>query len=405
MIRSQGLGRQSGLSVLLAVTGYPPGFSGAGTRLHAQYCRLQNLLSPAALRWSVMTKREIGEAGDAPKGPERIRYAPTVRNLSRMSTLASAIPEMRWVAREIADGLLNNVDVVHLAGWSWFSLALARAARRASIPVLREFTSQGDTGSASRVGGYFIRRTNRAADRFVAISPPLKDRAVAACGLDPERILVRPNPVDVSRFCFPGITERAAARASLASYFQGDLPADAVLVGMIGRLRPLKGQQLLINAFDYLPARFRGVIVGPPYSADDAYYRGLMAAVREPHRSGRVAVIDRYVARPEAIYAGLDVLAFASVGDGLGNVMLEALCCGVPVAAVANPGITDWVVTDGVSGAICSAEPACLARAIERTTSLPVSQTLADTAAACFGSEAIDRALFDALEVCAAQLR
>ena len=88
--------------------------------------------------------------------------------------------------------------------------------------------------------------------------------------------------------------------------------------------------------------------------------------------------------------AGGDVFVFPSRTDTFGLVMIEAMACGLPVAAFPVPGPID-VVTDGESGALDED----LAKATKRALTIPRKQARAR--AAEFTWERTAQMLFDAL--------
>lgn len=103
---------------------------------------------------------------------------------------------------------------------------------------------------------------------------------------------------------------RVAAEKGLEDFLSLDLPGSKVIVGSGPRLEPLKAA--------YPEAHFTG------YLFNGEYARTLAAA---------------------------DVFVFPSRNDTFGLVMLEAMACGIPVAAFPVPGPID-VVQQGVTGCL-----------------------------------------------------
>jgi len=144
----------------------------------------------------------------------------------------------------------------------------------------------------------------------------------------------------------------------------------AFQVLFVGRLVERKGVTHLIEAVRRLPAELhaRLVVIG-----DGPERTVLDAQARAAGMSDRVAIRGRVSdAELRAAYAASDALVLPSILDargdteGLGVVLLEAMSYGVPVVASDIGGITDIVEHDRSGLLVPPADPAQLARALER---------------------------------------
>ena len=132
-------------------------------------------------------------------------------------------------------------------------------------------------------------------------------------------------------------------------------PPDAVIVASHGRLAAEKNVALLLEAFAVAAGsdpRLRLVLVGDGPAAE-----ATAARAAAPDLVGRVALPGR-MPRLEALstVAGADLFAFASQTETQGLVLAEALAVGLPVVALAGPGVDDSV-RDGVDGVLVPAAP------------------------------------------------
>lgn len=381
--------------ILLATTGYPPEHSGAGGRLHAMYKRLA--AADATFRWSVLTKAR-GKSGLAVSGP--VRVVAFERGVAEYPSLLEAGVESFWATRQLASGLLNGIDLVHSAGWTWTVPPLLWHARRRNIPIVRELTTQGD-GGGETLGGRLIRWCNRQASQIVAISPALAEAARPHIATDVP-IWCRPNGVDVSRFRPADPVSRAHHRAKLEKLI-GTIDEGSIVVLHVGRIRPLKNQLLLANAVARLPLRFKLVLAGPAYNADDDYVGLVRRRIAEADLTGRAALIEGNLSDIEALMQGADLFAFPSTQEGLGTVMIEALCCGLPVVASRLRGVTDWVVKEGKNGFLAERDVASLAKRLaDATALLSLRDEIAAEAAKTYDQTSMDaqyRALFQRMRV------
>jgi len=143
----------------------------------------------------------------------------------------------------------------------------------------------------------------------------------------------------------------------------------APIFGMVGRLDPQKGFDLLAGAAQaMLDDGARIVVLG---TGDERLVRGLrQLAVRRP---GRVAILDRFD-RDEArrIYAGSDLLLMPSRFEPCGQSQMIAMRYGTVPVVRSTGGLADTVTDadarpdEGDGFAFVPAEPAALAAAARR---------------------------------------
>lgn len=152
----------------------------------------------------------------------------------------------------------------------------------------------------------------------------------------PERFCVIPLGLDLAGF-------RHAERAPGAGGLRRELglPESARLVGLVGRMVPIKDHALFLRAFAALGARpqLHAVLVGGGELEAE-----LRAETARLGGASRVHFLGWRQDLP-AIYADLDVLALTSRNEGTPVAVIEALCAGVPVVASAVGGVAD--VLDG----------------------------------------------------------
>jgi len=136
---------------------------------------------------------------------------------------------------------------------------------------------------------------------------------------------------------------KAACRADLLGRIGFDAGDDGPVVGMIGRLDPQKGFDLLTDAAPELLAGGARLVVqgsGHPSLADP--FRALAAA--SPGRVAFIERFDRVMAR--RIYAGVDFFAMPSRFEPCGQGQMIALRYGTPPIVHRTGGLTDTVVDE-----------------------------------------------------------
>jgi glycosyltransferase involved in cell wall biosynthesis len=182
-----------------------------------------------------------------------------------------------------------------------------------------------------------------------------------AQGFRRENAVVIPNGFDTAVF-------RPDAGAGLALRRELDLPADAVLVGTLGRYHPVKGHGDFLRAVARLRPRSVPVHVlcaGRGLTAANADLRGLLTGCE-----GRVHLLGQRD-DPQRFLAGLDVFCLPSRGEGFPNALGEAMACGVP--CVATDVGEAAVMLEGLSQVVPIAAPAALAQALEHVLDLEPS--------------------------------
>jgi glycosyltransferase involved in cell wall biosynthesis len=157
-------------------------------------------------------------------------------------------------------------------------------------------------------------------------------------GYAASRRLVLPNGFDTDVFR-PSDAARSSVRSALG------LPADAVLVGLIGRYHPMKQHATFIEAAALVSRRFPDVHYVLAGDRVDASNAELKRTIEQHGIGGHVHLLGR---RDDmhAVAASLDVAASSSSsGEGFPNVIGEAMSCGVP-CVVTDVGDSSFVVGD-----------------------------------------------------------
>jgi len=168
------------------------------------------------------------------------------------------------------------------------------------------------------------------------------------------------------RVLHPGIDPEPATLDQVAARWVLGVPTDALVVGVLGRLEPWKGQDVAVRALRLL--RTRGLAV-----------HGLMAGERSPtwpwFADELQELIDRlgmrtdvtltgHLASPGVALAAMDVLVCASHEEGFGLAVVEAMAAGVPVVATRCGGPHD-LITDGRDGVLVPTDdPVALAASV-----------------------------------------
>lgn len=153
---------------------------------------------------------------------------------------------------------------------------------------------------------------------------------VKALGLPAARIQCVSNPIDVEAFAPQRDQDAAKARFGL--------PADAVVLGTIGRLSFQKHPELLYRSFAAVAGEFpRLHLLHVGQGELDAELQDLARELGIAERITRVQYLDA----PREAYAAMDGFALSSRYEGLSLVLLEALACDLPLIVTRVAGVAD----------------------------------------------------------------
>lgn len=175
-------------------------------------------------------------------------------------------------------------------------------------------------------------------------------------GMRSPRMHVIPNGFDVSRF-------RPDPALGAAQRVQWGVPAEVPLIGIVGRLDPVKDHATFLRAAARLAQEWpeaRFICIGGgggPYAA----------SLR--HQAAALGIADQVLwpgpcSQMPAAYNALSVLVLSSADEGFPNVIGEAMACGIPCAAT-RAG--DAAALVGDTGAIAEiGDDAALSAAVSR---------------------------------------
>lgn len=251
------------------------------------------------------------------------------------------------------------------------TIEVQAAAALARIPVRVHGEHGWDVGDldGSNRRMLWLRRAMRPfIHHQIALSAPTHRYLVRRVGVPESRVTDICNGVDTNAFRPPA--DRAATRAALAARDPGAariLAADAFAVGAVGRLAAVKNPSLLLAAFASLrerdpqfARRARLALIG-----DGPLAREIRAQVAALGLADVTWLAGERDDVPACLQA-LDLLCLPSLAEGISNVVLEAMSCGVPVVAT-DVGGNRELIDDGVTGALVpSGDADALAAGIER---------------------------------------
>lgn len=220
---------------------------------------------------------------------------------------------------------------------------LACAIRALGANTARLVAYRGTIGHLSRIDpASYLTHLNRRIDRIVCVSDAVRNY-LQGLGLPPSR-LERIYKGHAAEWYSP------APRDELVTL---GIPPDAFVVAFAGRMRPVKGTHLLLEAARALPVdgSVRILLLGE--IADRRIERMLRLPARHP-------IVHHAGFRPDAaaLLGACDVLVMPSIArEGLPRAVLEAMAQGV-TPIVSNVGGLPEVVSNGQTGHVIPANNA-----------------------------------------------
>ena len=244
---------------------------------------------------------------------------------------------------------LTGIDVVHTHTW-YVSMAGFLAKKLYDVPFvltthslepLRAWKAE-QLGTGYAMSSWMERAAILDADAVIAVSNGTKDDILRAYPVDPKRIHVIYNGIDLQQY------QRTPETSALIEY--GVDPAIPYVL-FVGRITRQKGVTHLVDAIRYLPRDIQVVLCAgapdtPEISAE------LQRKVTEARAfNPRVIWIDQMLSKQKTIqlYSHATVFCCPSVYEPFGIINLEAMACQAAVVASATGGIKE-VVVDGETG-------------------------------------------------------
>ena len=284
-----------------------------------------------------------------------------------LRTVALTAPETRWkvpkprswlpMVRSAVrlQAMLREVrpDVVHFNYPTWETTYFLGLRRLNGYRLVLTAHGPNDVPAAWPLSRTVLPHLLERSDAVVAVSDEMAERVRAASGGRAEALVI-PNGVDTA-FWSPGPPGRPAGRPPGA-------PGGGPTVVSVGWLKPVKGHDVLVEAFARVRAAVPGarlVLVGRGPGRPDLEGRARALGIGEAVEFA--GVLDREGVR-ERLRAA-DVFALPSRSEAFGLALLEALSSGLPAVATSVGGIPD-ILAGGGGVTVPPEDPAALADAL-----------------------------------------
>jgi sugar transferase (PEP-CTERM/EpsH1 system associated) len=239
-------------------------------------------------------------------------------------------------------GLIRKIkpDIVHTRNWSAIDGVIG--ARLAGVKYIIH-GEHGREATDPTGANNFRKRVRRGLSpwitKFITVSTELRNWLVHDIGISKQKVTQIINGVDTEQF--------KPAEETQAEKIKFGFKPDSFIIGIVGRLDPVKDHETLFRAFkvfsDKNPESSYLVVLGKGQLEDR-----LKTVARELDISKKIIFAGDEVPIPE-FYRCMDVYVLPSIFEGISNTILEAMASGLPVITTRVGGNTE-LVEDGQTG-------------------------------------------------------
>ena len=363
------------VEVSLVFRHFHPILAGAAERFR----RYSVPLAEEGIGYEVFTLREDERHAEQEQMHDRLR----VRRIAAEGKpwqRDAALFEAAWrsVTKMPARGQVLQTSLAHDLSRGWL-----RRIRSHGVGCLYVGTMVGREEEGVPVWRRIVRkwksRQNYLPFHRVVASTTVMARWFEACGVERARIEVIPNGVNVARF---RPAEDAAEKRQLRDRL--GMSNDSPTVVFAGSIVPRKGVDLLIHAWPRVLAQVpnaRLVLVGgferPTFMTQERmqelsrFQAGVRELASRPECRGSITFAGESE-RVEDWLRAADAFVFPTEQEGMGNVVLEAMACGVPCVITEFHGLpTEEFGTAGREFILVERTEEALASGLHKTLSAP----------------------------------
>ena len=253
---------------------------------------------------------------------------------SNGQALVNLLSIRRWLKEE-------NISVIHCHKSSDLRLT---TLLKALLPKLRIIYTDHVGGQRPKKSPYH-RVAYGSVDRVLSISQATYQRNIRNLPLPQERVICLPHGVDIDKYQ-PNRDPAAitAKREALG------VPADAVLIGLPGRVTPGKGQDVWVNALLALDPTLHFYalsIGGTDYASGgvEAFYAELQRTIAGTPLADKITFLGHRSDLTD-ILPVLDVVCIPSENEAFGLTIIESMACGMPIIGSNTGSLPELVDAD-----------------------------------------------------------
>lgn len=297
-------------------------------------------------------------AFDGPREPGTDGGEPGVCGYDDVADLAGANAAVRTLGVDLkmTQGA-EGADLVHSHTWyanfaghlSSLLHGIPHVISAHSLEPLRPWKAE-QLGGGYRVSSFVEKVAYEGAAAIIAVSNGMRDDILRSYpGVDPAKVHVIHNGIDVDKWHAPRTDEERAVQAEVLERYGVDTSRPTVM--FVGRITRQKGLPYFLRAARLLAPEVQIILcAGAPDTPEIAAEVDALVAELQAERSGVILITEMLPQKQvAALLDAADVFITPSVYEPLGIVNLEAMALGLPVVGTATGGIPD-VIIDGETG-------------------------------------------------------
>ena len=260
----------------------------------------------------------------------------------RLRRSVSIVNDWRTTAQQIAqlatsiEAELLHANTIRAA---LYTMLAAKMARLPFIWHMRDFWLSENKPNQLWLDSFGKRVLISSATKVIANS-----KATAAHLPKSSKIHVVHNGIALAKF------DPTLDTSSFRTHFQ--IPQDASVVGMVGRLRPWKGQTTFLQIAAHIATHNPNVcfliVGGATFGVDQTYQTQLKTQAQELNLTERVIFTEQINNIPEAL-ATMNIFVHPGDPEPFGLVNIEAMAMAKPIVAF-NHGALPEIVQNGKTG-------------------------------------------------------